>query len=107
GSWPLGRPVDRRETPPARSGGTGSKHGGSGRGRLSWWGCAGGGSGIRRRGRSAHRSRWCPGSHFFLRQALFEGLGGDAVGEVAELELRLAEEVPVLGVHEGTREFLD
>lgn len=42
-----------------------------------------------------------PWQPFFLRQVLFEGLGGDLVGQVAEFELIGAEEVLVVGGDEG------
>jgi hypothetical protein len=42
-----------------------------------------------------------------LRQVLLEGLGGDLVGQGADLELVIAEEVGVVGGGEVGGEFAD
>src|SRR3954469_23820400 len=48
-----------------------------------------------------------PSYPFFLRQMLLDGLGGDLVGEGADLELIVAEEVGVVGGGEVGGEFIE
>ncbi len=43
----------------------------------------------------------------FLRQPLFDGLGGDLVGEGADAEFVVAEDMGLVGVGEVGGEFVD
>ena len=69
--------------------------------------CARGASGTRPPGRSAGRSRRRRRIRFFSRQVLLDGLGGDLVGDGADLELVVAEEVGVVGGGEVGGQFVD
>src|SRR5207248_11781372 len=56
---------------------------------------------------SGGRSRWRPRSRFVLRQVLLDRPGGDLVGQSADLELVLAEEVGIVRGGEVGGEFAD
>src|SRR5262249_62136363 len=79
----------------------GSAPAGNGSGRTGRRGCARGLGGSRRSGRSPGRSRRRSRSRLFLGEPLLVGLGGDAVGQLADLELGGAEQVGRLGSGEG------
>ena len=70
-------------------------------------GCGCGASGTRPPGRSVGRSRWRLGIRFFLRQALFDGLGGHLVRESADCELVVTEDVAIVRGGEVGSEFAD